>query len=413
MGTTELKTKRLRLRKYKEDDAKPLFQHFGCNEKMYAYSGWNPYETEEMAKATVQQFIDSYQDEHFYGWAIECDGELIGTAGAYDYQSSSKSIEIGISIKEDCWGKGYATEALTRVLGYLTREEGIKTITAWCASDNAASMQAMKNAGMKQTGMEDAALNINGKLYDKLLFSFSTRSSMWNPWRGCKKCSDGCLHCYIHKGDAKRGVDTSNIVKTKDFDKPLEKWKNGSYKMKAGTVYLCFSTDFLIEEADEWRPACWSMIKARQDCMFLFLTKRIERFMDCVPDDWGSGYENVVVCCTIENQKHADRKLSIFQTLPIKHKCITAQPLLEKIDIEKYLQGIELVVVGGESDHYARPLDYDWVLNLREQCIRKQVNFEFRQLGTHFIKDGKKYKLKTKDLCSQAKKADIDVKFNR
>ena len=44
--------------------------------------------------------------------------------------------------------------------------------------------------------------------------------SMWNPWRGCKKCSDGCLHCYIHKGDAKRNVDTNKIVKTKDFDKP-------------------------------------------------------------------------------------------------------------------------------------------------------------------------------------------------
>ena len=35
---------------------------------------------------------------------------------------------------------------------------------------------------------------------------------MWNPWRGCKKCSEGCLHCYIHKGDAKHGVDTSMIV---------------------------------------------------------------------------------------------------------------------------------------------------------------------------------------------------------
>ena len=44
--------------------------------------------------------------------------------------------------------------------------------------------------------------------------------AMWNPWRGCKKCSDGCLYCYIHKGDAKRGVDTSIIEKTKDFAKP-------------------------------------------------------------------------------------------------------------------------------------------------------------------------------------------------
>ncbi|MBP3620442.1 MAG: DUF5131 family protein [Lachnospiraceae bacterium] len=230
----------------------------------------------------------------------------------------------------------------------------------------------------------------------------------WNPWRGCKRCSEGCLHCYIHKGDAKRGIDTSHIVKTKDFDRPLQKLKNGSYKMKSGLVYTGFSTDFLIEDADEWRDDCWRMIKERQDCTFLFLTKRIDRFMKAIPDDWGHGYDNVVVCCTIENQKNADYRLEIFKNLPIKHKCITAQPLLEMIDIEKYLDDIELVVVGGESDYKARPLDYSWVLNIREQCVRKNVSFEFRQCGTHFIKEGKLYNLKTKDLCSQARKAGID-----
>lgn len=233
---------------------------------------------------------------------------------------------------------------------------------------------------------------------------------MWNPWRGCKRCSEGCLHCYIHKGDMKRNMDTGSIVKTKDFHKPAEKLKNGSYKMKSGMVYLGFSTDFLIEEADPWREDCWAMIKERQDCTFLFLTKRIERFISCIPADWGEGYDNVVVGCTVENQKNADKKLSLFQTLPIKHKCITAQPLLERIDMEKYLDGIELVVVGGESDREARPLDYDWVLDIREQCIRKNVSFEFRQCGTHFIKDGKEYKLQTKDLCRQARLADIDFR---
>ena len=230
----------------------------------------------------------------------------------------------------------------------------------------------------------------------------------WNPWRGCKRCSEGCLHCYIHKGDAKRGIDTSHIVKTKDFDRPLQKLKDGSYKMKSGLVYTGFSTDFLIEDADEWRDDCWKMIKERQDCTFLFLTKRIDRFMKSIPDNWGHGYDNVVVCCTIENQKNADYRLEIFKNLPIKHKCITAQPLLEMIDIEKYLDDIELVVVGGESDYKARPLDYSWVLNIREQCVRKNVSFEFRQCGTHFIKEGKLYNLKTKDLCSQARKAGID-----
>jgi len=237
--------------------------------------------------------------------------------------------------------------------------------------------------------------------------------SRWDPWRGCKKCSEGCLHCYIHKGDAKRNVDTDLIVKTKNFLKPVEKLKNGAYKMKSGLTYLCFSSDFLIEEADEWRDECWQMIKERQDCDFLFLTKRIDRFLKCLPGDWNNGYENVIVCCTVENQQNADYRLSIFKDLPVKHKSITVQPMLDNINLEKYLDGIDLVVVGGESDVNARPLDYAWVLNVREQCVRKNVNFEFRQCGTHFIKDGKQYKLQTKDLCKQAKLANINYKSNR
>ncbi len=233
--------------------------------------------------------------------------------------------------------------------------------------------------------------------------------AMWSPWRGCNKYSEGCKYCYIHKGDAKRGVDTKTIVKTDKFNAPLAKNKKGEYKINSGqTVYLCFSTDFLIEEADEWRAECWKMIKERSDLNFIFLTKRIERFLHCIPKDWNTGYDNVTVGCTIENQDRADYRLPMFATFPIKHRNIICQPLIEEINIEKYLDNVELVVVGGESDRKARPLNYTWVLSIREQCITKGVRFEFRQCGTHFIKDGKEYTLKVRDLCSQARKANID-----
>jgi hypothetical protein len=48
-------------------------------------------------------------------------------------------------------------------------------------------------------------------------------------------------------------------------------------------------------------------------------------------------------------------------------------------------------------------------LDIREQCRRQGVSFEFRQCGTYFIKDGKQYVLTVKDLCSQAKKANINL----
>ena len=233
---------------------------------------------------------------------------------------------------------------------------------------------------------------------------------MWNPWRGCHRYSEGCKYCYIHKGDAKRGMDTNNIVKSKNFDAPIVKNKNGEYKMKSGKlVYVCFSSDFLLEEGDGWRDECWKMMKERSDWHVLFLTKRIERFMECIPSDWGEGYDNVTIGCTIENQDRADQRLSFFSKMPIKHKNIICQPLIEKIDIEKYLDKVELVVVGGESDRNARPLDYDWVLDIRNQCIRKNVPFEFRQCGTYFLKDGKEYTIPTKQLMSQARKANINT----
>lgn len=233
--------------------------------------------------------------------------------------------------------------------------------------------------------------------------------AMWNPWRGCHKYSEGCKFCYIHKGDSKRGVDTDSIVKTDHFTAPIEKNKKGDYKIKSGqVVYLCFSSDFLLEDADAWRMDCWQMIKERFDLHFVFLTKRIERFISCIPNDWGTGYENVTVGCTIENQNMADFRLSIFNNLPIRHKNVICQPLIEQVNIEKYLDDVELVVVGGESDYHARPLNYDWVLSLKQQCVNTNTHFEFRQCGTHFRKDGKNYTLNVRQLCSQAKKAGID-----
>ena len=234
--------------------------------------------------------------------------------------------------------------------------------------------------------------------------------AMWNPWRGCRRHSEGCKYCYIHKGDAKRGVDTGRIVQTNQFYAPAARLKSGAFKMRPGQlVYLCFSADFLIEDADAWRAECWRMIAERSDLRFLFLTKRIERFMDCIPADWGDGYENVTVGCTVENQRRADERLAIFKTLPIKHKNIILQPLLEDVDITPYLTpGIELTVVGGESDRDARVLNYDWVLHIRQQCIDQNVPFQFRQCGTHFRKDGKLYTLGVKQLAAQARKAGID-----
>lgn len=167
-GTISLKTERLLLRKHVIEDAEILYQNFGTDSEMFRYSGWNPYATKEAAEETVCRFIDSYADERFYGWAVEYDDRLIGTVGAYDYDAEESSIEIGCSIERASWGKGFAGEAVKAVIEYLTEQEAIRCVKAWCAADNIGSRTIMERAGMMQTSIEEGALEIDGKNYDKL-----------------------------------------------------------------------------------------------------------------------------------------------------------------------------------------------------------------------------------------------------
>ena len=146
--------------------------------------------------------------------------------------------------------------------------------------------------------------------------------------------------------------------------------------------------------------------------MFYFFTKRIERFPECMPADWGDGYENVIVGCTCENQDRADFRLPIFAELPIRHKTVILGPMLGPVNLEKYLDGsICEVACSGESGINVRPLDYEWVLDVRRQCMNKGVPFQFHQTGAYFIKDGKLHRVPRRFQTSQARKAGIDYKI--
>ena len=238
------------------------------------------------------------------------------------------------------------------------------------------------------------------------------KSMMWNLCHGCHKLSAGCKHCYVYRGDARREVDSSVVVRTKNFDLPLRKKRNGEFKIPPGTfVYTCFTSDFFVEDADKWRAEAWEMIRCRSDLHFMMITKRIDRFSDCLPDDWGDGYDNVTICCTVENQACADYRLPIYKRAPIKHKIIICEPLLERIDLSTYAVGewIEQIVAGGESGYEARPCDFEWVMDLRRICVENKVDFWFKQTGSKFVKDGKTYNVKRQFQHSQARKAGINI----
>lgn len=237
-------------------------------------------------------------------------------------------------------------------------------------------------------------------------------SFIWNPWHGCRKYSEGCKNCYVYRRDESVGKDASQVEKTSNFNLPMKKNRAGEYKIPSGSlVYACMTSDFFLAEADCWRSEIWEMIKARSDVKFTIITKRIVRFAECIPDDWGlTGYQNVAVCCTIENQEQCDIRFPVFNEMPIFTKYIACEPLLSDIDMSRYLNSsIVQVLAGGESGNEARICNYDWVLHLRQQAIDAGVKFYFKQTGAKFVKNGKFYRVPRKLQHAQARKANINT----
>ncbi len=227
---------------------------------------------------------------------------------------------------------------------------------------------------------------------------------IWNPWHGCRKKSEGCDHCYMYYLDSLSGKSGSDIYLTKNMNYPLGKTRSGEYRIKSGErIRVSMTSDFFLEEADEWRQDAWLVMRARPDVIFFLLTKRPERVMDALPDNWGCGWDNVMLSVTCENQARADERIPILLSLPFRHKGIMCAPFIGEISIKEYLCTgmIEEVIAGGENYDGARPLDFSWVKKLRAECVESNVSFAFIETGTEFIKDGKLYHMPDKRLQSR------------
>ena len=228
---------------------------------------------------------------------------------------------------------------------------------------------------------------------------------IWNPWHGCIKCSEGCDHCYMYFLDRMREQDGSHIYKTKGgFRKPVQKDRKGRYKIQSGeTVRVCMTSDFFLEQADSWREEAWDMMRQRRDVVFFLLTKRPQRVLECLPQDWGAGWENVFFNVTCENQRRADERIPILLELPFRHKGVMCAPFIGPVSIRRYLEDgqIEQVRCGGENYDGARPCRFEWVKALRQECVDFNVTFCFIETGTMFIKDGKAYRMPDKRVQSE------------
>ena len=117
----------------------------------------------------------------------------------------------------------------------------------------------------------------------------------------------------------------------------------------------------------------------------------------------------MTIGCTVENQRQADLRLPVFASLPIRHRIIVGAPLLSHLDIRRWLDGgIEEVSIGGESGSEARACRYEWVVDIRRQCVETGTPFRFHQTGARLIKDGRLYRIARQWQHSQARSAGLD-----
>lgn len=235
---------------------------------------------------------------------------------------------------------------------------------------------------------------------------------IWNPWHGCHRYSEGCQNCYAYFLDKRYGRDTNEVVKNKsDFNLPIKKDKNGAWKLPSGSyVRVCMASDFFLEEADAWRNEAWDFIRQRKDVTFSLLTKRANRMKDCLPSDWGDGWDNVAFSVSCENQKRLEERIPYLLALPAKHRWVSLKPFIGEVDIEPFLATgkIETVLAGGENYLGSRPLRYEWVKKVHDACEKYDVQLIFGQTGNVFVVDGKEYKIRNRtDQMVQALKSGL------
>ena len=203
--------------------------------------------------------------------------------------------------------------------------------------------------------------------------------STWNPLTGCTKISPGCKHCYAERM-AKRlhAMGQPNYVNgfkltmhEHALEKPLE-WKTPQ------VIFVNSMSDLFHKDVPlEFIKRVFDVMKRAHWHQFQVLTKRSERLRDLSPYlEWA---DNIWMGVSVENEKYIYRIDDLRKT-GAKIKFLSVEPLigpLPKIN----LKGINWVIVGGESGPGARPLEREWVVGVRDQCLKSKVPFFFKQWG--------------------------------
>ncbi len=212
----------------------------------------------------------------------------------------------------------------------------------------------------------------------------------FNPWYGCSKVSAACRSCYAESlmsirwkrvewgpGRPRRRTGEANWRQPRLWNRKAK---------AAGTRLRVFSASladiFDAEAPADWRQDFWNLVSETPHLDGLVLTKRPQNMERMLPETWGSGWPNVLLGATAENQECADQRIPPLLEVPAAVHFASCEPLLGAMDLTPF-PGLDWVIVGGETGPNARPMDIAWARGLREQCQEAGIRFFFKQWGDH------------------------------
>lgn len=209
--------------------------------------------------------------------------------------------------------------------------------------------------------------------------SIEWTESSWNPLTGCTKVSPGCQNCYAERMalrlQAAGNPNYRNGFTITMHDGTLAlpfKWR------KPQTIFVNSMSDLFHEKVpDEFILRVFNVMNAANWHQYQVLTKRAERLAHLSSQlPWAS---NIWMGVSVENANYRFR-IDHLRNTEAKVKFLSLEPLLGHIQ-DMNLEGIDWVIVGGESGPMARPMSESWVIDIRNQCLRTSIPFFFKQWG--------------------------------
>lgn len=155
IGTQQIETERLILRRYTIDDAQAMYDNWASDEEVTRYLMWPAHSSVEVSAAVLKDWIPKYSHRDYYHWAIvlkEHGDDPIGDIAVVEQDDQVQRAHIGYCIGRKWWHKGITSEALQAVIGFLFDEVGFQRVESRHDPRNLHSGAVMRKCGMKFEG---------------------------------------------------------------------------------------------------------------------------------------------------------------------------------------------------------------------------------------------------------------------